>query len=285
MRGYLIVNGFLNTSKYYGIYQLLTTAFNDYGIRLDLIFADRLSSAKDFPTRPDFAIFWDKDYYLADTLTKDGVKLFNSALSVLYCDNKILTYKKLTEAKIDFPETVVAPKTFENVGYSDLGFVDRAVKKLGLPVIIKQAYGSFGEQVYLASTLEQAKDIVTKIAPREFLFQKFIKTSKGKDLRINVVGDKVVATILRYNEHDFRSNITLGGSMKPYTPNPEQERLAIKTCKALGLDFAGVDVLFGEDDKPIICEVNSNPHFKTTYECTGINLAEKIAEYVKNKLC
>ncbi|MBR7089182.1 MAG: hypothetical protein IKI46_01640 [Lachnospiraceae bacterium] len=47
----------------------------------------------------------------------------------------------------------------------------------------------------------------------------------------------------------------------------------------MGLDFAGVDVLFGKDG-PIICEVNSNPHFKTTLECTGINMAEHIISHI-----
>ncbi|MBQ7348829.1 MAG: RimK family alpha-L-glutamate ligase [Clostridia bacterium] len=285
MQGYLIVNGFLRSDKYYGIYELLTKAFHSCGVKLDLITSDRLNSKKDFPKAPDFALFWDKDYYLADSLEKDGVKLFNSALSVLYCDNKILTYKKLTEAGVRVPKTLVAPKTFEGVNYCDLSFVDRAVEQLGLPMIIKEAYGSFGAQVYLADTLNKAKEIVTKIAPKDFVFQQFIETSRGKDLRVNVVGGKVVATILRKNDNDFRSNITLGGDMEPFILDKTQEKLAIKACNALGLDFAGVDVLFGENGEPIICEVNSNPHFKTTLECTGVNLAEHIVKHIINKLC
>ena len=83
----------------------------------------------------------------------------------------------------------------------------------------------------------------------------------------------------RYNDNDFRSNITNGGSMKKYDANPAQAEIAVKACEAIGLDFAGVDVLFGEDG-PIICEVNSNPHFKTTLECTGINMAEHIMAHI-----
>ena len=95
----------------------------------------------------------------------------------------------------------------------------------------------------------------------------------------------MVATVYRSNANDFRSNITLGGDKKPYQPSLEQQQTAINAVKALGLDFAGVDVMFGENDTPIVCEVNSNPHFKSTLECTGIDLALNIADYVIEKLC
>ena len=61
---------------------------------------------------------------------------------------------------------------------------------------------------------------------------------------------------------DFRSNITLGGQMERYQPSKEQIDMAIKACKVVELDFGGVDLLFGEADAPIVCEVNSNPILK-----------------------
>lgn len=285
MKGVLIVNGFLNGDKYYGVYDLLVNAFKTRNVQLDIVKSDEIRGIEDFSFTPDFALFWDKDYYLAEKLQRQGLKLFNSANGMILCDNKILTYRELEKHGIAYPKTIVAPKTFETVGYSNLSFVEKAVEKLGLPIIIKEAYGSFGAQVYMAETIERAKEVVNKIAPKEFVFQEFIKASKGKDLRINVVGDQVIATVYRYNANDFRSNITLGGDKQNYTPNQNQREIAIKAVKALGLDFAGVDVMFGENDTPIVCEVNSNPHFKSTLECTGIDLAEKIADYVIQKIC
>ena len=90
--------------------------------------------------------------------------------------------------------------------------------------------------------------------------------------------------MLRTNENDFRANITNGGSMQPYTPTKEQADMAIQVCDALKLDFAGVDILFGEKDEPILCEVNSNAHFKNLYDCTGVNTAEEILKYIKEKM-
>ena len=117
-----------------------------------------------------------------------------------------------------------------------------------------------------------------------FLLQEFAAGSAGCDLRINVVGERVCATILRRNENDFRSNVSGGANMEPYTPSEVQVRIAIDAARALGLDFAGVDVLFGADGEPLICEVNSNPHFKNTLDCTGVNLAEHIMAHIKSKI-
>ena len=71
--------------------------------------------------------------------------------------------------------------------------------------------------------------------------------------------------------------------MKPAVLTPEMEDVAIKTCELIGLDFAGVDVLFGKDG-PIVCEVNSNPHFKSSLECTGVDMSEKIMDHILERL-
>jgi len=78
---------------------------------------------------------------------------------------------------------------------------------------------------------------------------------------------------------DFRANVTRGGSMRSHEPSDEEKELAIRSVKALGLDFAGVDILFGEDG-PVVCEVNSNAHMKNIYDCTGIDVSDFIIRYV-----
>ena len=90
--------------------------------------------------------------------------------------------------------------------------------------------------------------------------------------------------MLRENKEDFRSNITNGGSAFAYIPSEEECGIAVSACKAVRLDFAGVDVLFGKNGQPYICEINSNPHFKSTYDATGINLADYIMEYIGEQM-
>ena len=232
--------------------------------------------------RPDFVLFWDKDIHLARRLESEGIRLFNSADAIEICDNKILTAVTLS-GKVSTPKTVISPKTFEGVGYNSLNFVENATRVLGFPLIIKEAYGSFGAQVYLAKTLDEAKKIIVSLGHKDFIMQELIRESIGRDVRVNVVGDKVVSAMERYNENDFRSNISNGGSMKKIELTPDIEAIAIKATEIIGLDFAGVDVLFGNDG-PIVCEVNSNPHFKSSLECTGVDMSEKIMDYIAEKM-
>ena len=285
MLGWLIVNGFLGSNKFNELYNYLQNSANEYGISLQIKSNDELVGelSSGFEKLPDFAIFWDKDVYLAKRLEESGVRLFNSATAVEICDNKILTALTLND-KVKTPKTIIAPKTFEGVNYSDKTFLKNATKELGFPLIIKEAYGSFGHQVYLANDYLSAEKIIDRLGHKDFLMQEFISSSYGKDVRVNVVGGKVVCAMLRYNENDFRSNISSGGKMKKITLNSKQEELAVKVCSIIGLDFAGVDILFGENDQPILCEVNSNPHFKSSLECTGVDMSKEIIKYIKDVL-
>ena len=285
MKGYLIVNSFMKTEKFISLYEMLSKSFNERGVSLEIKQASDISLCVGEPLKEkiDFAIFWDKDIYLAERLENNDVRLFNSKRAVELCDNKIMMSQALAKAGIRIPKTYIAPKTFEGLGYIDRSFLKKVEKEIGYPMVIKEAYGSFGEQVYLANDEKTANEIIDKIGHKDFLMQEFIAASRGKDIRINVVGDKTVVSMLRENKNDFRSNISNGGSGSLFEPEESYIELAIAATKALGLDFAGVDVMFGEDG-PIICEVNSNPQFASTLKATGVNLADYIRDYILAKL-
>ncbi len=265
---------------------MLSLAFKKNNVVLEVKTASDISLEvnRKIENKPDFALFWDKDIYLAKRLENAGIKLFNNARAVELCDNKILMYQELARCGVRIPRTFIAPKTFEGLNYTSRDFVNNVVNEIGLPLVIKEAYGSFGEQVYLANSLEEANKIIDQIGYKDFLMQEYIASSKGKDIRINVVGNKAIVSMLRENKNDFRSNISNGGTGSKFEPKPEYLELAVKASKALGLDFAGVDVMFGPNNEPIICEVNSNPQFASTLQYTGVNLAEVIADYILNNL-
>lgn len=285
MKGWLIVNTFMDNQKFVNLYKLLSDAFDKNNISLETKKAEDISLevGKPLLDNPDFAIFWDKDIYLAERLESNGIRLFNNSRAINLCDNKILMYQELAKNGINIPRTFIAPKTFEGLNYSKRDFLNSVIDEIGWPIVIKEAYGSFGEQVYLANNLQEANRIIDRLGYKDFLIQEFIASSKGKDIRINVVGDKAAASMLRENKNDFRSNISNGGNGTNYNPKQEYIDLAIKAKKALGLDFAGVDVLFGGNG-PIICEINSNPQFASTLKATGINLADEIVEYILRQL-
>lgn len=244
----------------------------------------------------DFVLYWDKDIPLGKLLEsfcrKSHVPVFNSLEAIAVCDNKYETYYRLWEwnqtclpqERIPILPSIPAPMTYDNIGYTDTAFLKRVVDSLGLPLIIKECYGSFGMQVYLADTFEKAADVTKKLAGKPFLYQKYQKESRGQDVRLQVVGDEVVAAMYRFSDTDFRANISNGGSMKPYEPTKKECDLAVRTVRALGLDFGGVDLLFSGEEADIVCEVNSNAHFKNIYTCTGVNTAECIMKYIRQKM-
>ena len=281
MHGWLIVNSFMNTDKFLSLYEMLSVAFKKHDVVLDIKKASDISLevGEIIENKPDFAIFWDKDIYLAERLEKGGVRLFNNKRAVMLCDNKILMYQALQDSGVKIPRTFIAPKTFEGLEYNNRSFLEEVIKEIGFPMVVKEAFGSFGEQVYLANDKESLNKIVDSIGYKDFLLQEYIASSKGKDIRINVVGNRAIVSMLRENDNDFRSNISNGGHGSLYQPSEDFIELALRATKALGLDFAGVDVMFGEDE-PIICEVNSNPQFASTLKATGVNLADYIAEHI-----
>ena len=285
MKAWLIVNTFMASEKFQNLYELLFNAFKKRGVSIEIKKAENISLevGRQPENIPDFAIFWDKDIYLAKRLEQSGIRLFNNANAIELCDNKILMYQELAKNNIRIPRTFIAPKTFEGLGYADLAFLDSVSMEIGWPMVIKEAFGSLGEQVYLVDNKEEAIEIIKRIGYKDFIMQEFVASSKGRDVRINVVGDKAVASMLRENKDDFRSNISSGGNGTKYEPSEEYIDLAIKAAKSLGLSFAGVDVMFSKDG-PIICEVNSNPQFASTLKATGVNLADYISDDILRQI-
>ncbi|MBO4562422.1 MAG: RimK family alpha-L-glutamate ligase [Clostridia bacterium] len=293
LSGWLVVNRFLNTGKFTDLSARFEAAAEKFGVKLRLLTNDELLPCMGAPEyedparfdilpaeRPDFVLFYDKDVRLAEQLERRGLRLFNNARAIELCDDKSLMHLCLDSA-VPMPRTYCAPFTYENIGYNDTLFLEKLFGTLGSPLVIKEVFGSFGQQVYLASTPEDAAEILKKVGGKRLIFQEFIKESFGRDLRLNVVGNRVIAAMYRYNEHgDFRANISNGGSMKPHTPSAAEEALALKAAELMGLDFCGVDLLFGRDGEPILCEVNSNAHFKSIYDCTGVNAADEIMAHI-----
>lgn len=298
-KGWLIVNEFLKSKKFSELAELFVAAAQKENMELSvytnahvyellpplgtLSYLDKNIWIKSC-SKPDFVIFWDKDILLAQFLEQLEIPVYNNSKCIAICDDKRKTHQSLWKADIPMPATIFAPMTYDSIGFTNYDFLTSAEKKLGYPMIVKEAFGSFGEQVYLASNREELQQLLEhKISSHEILFQEYIEESKGRDVRLQVVGDRVVAAMYRYSEKDFRANITAGGHMKAYSPTKEEKELAIAAAKAVNADFAGVDLLFSKGNHSLVCEVNSNAHFKNLMDCTDVNVAEKICSYIKSQ--
>ena len=174
------------------------------------------------------------------------------------------------------PATLAAPLSFfEKTDYSR--FIAQAVAQLGLPLVYKERYGSFGEQVYLCRTVTE---IQSHLNGKPFLLQQFVSESAGEDVRIEVVDGQCVAAMRRTNAQDFRANLTNGGTAQPYQPTEAEKETALKACAALGLTFGGVDLL----KNGAVCEVNSNAHIINLMNVTGVDIAPLIFDGIRKKL-
>lgn len=233
--------------------------------------------------KPDFIIFFDKDIRLAQTLENTEIRLFNCSSSIEICDDKTLTQIYLEKNNIKTPKTIICPKTFFGFKKEDLSFLTEVSEQLKFPLVLKEAFGSFGKEVYLIKNINELENKVLELTPKSILFQEYIKESYGRDIRMYIVGDKFVGAVMRINKNDFRANATNGGVMELYSPAKQEIQIALDSCKSLGLDFAGVDILFGKDG-PLICEVNSNAHMKNFYQATGINVVKSILEHIKKEI-
>lgn len=288
IKGLLIVNNFIDKNiinRFNDLYEMLIDAFLKYNITLEMkTNAEILNIIDDDINNYNFALFWDKDVLLAKHLENKNIKVFNSSKAIEICDDKAKTALALENHNIPMPKTIIAPFSFTNYQFDDINydFINEIINKIGFPMIIKQGKGSFGKQVYLVKNIKEMKEILKNITNDSVIFQEFIDSSYGFDCRIMVCGSKYLGAVKRINHDDFRSNVLQGGEMISYNPSKEFIDLALKVCNIIGLDFAGVDIMFSKDNKPIFCEVNSNVHFKTFYKTTGINLADEIAKYINN---
>lgn len=228
----------------------------------------------------DFCIFCDKDKYASAALEKAGLRLFDTHSAIRLCDDKFETFLALSGKGIPMPKTIAGLLCYGGGEISDKN-MDFLVGELGLPMIVKESYGSLGKGVYKADDRQQLKNIAQKLICTPHLFQKFIFESAGRDIRVIVTGGRVVAAMERVSDTDFRSNIGLGGKGRAYAPDGKLCGLCVKTAEILGADYCGIDVLEGRDGY-LVCEVNSNAFFGGMERATGINVARAYAEHIVN---
>ena len=208
-----------------------------------------------------------------------GVPVINSSDAIDNVKDKLYTHQILAQSNLDIPNTMLLKHPI------DISFVE---KNIGFPVIVKKISGSYGRGVFLCEDKKQLNQLVTmaELTKKSYdiIIQEFIKDTWGKDLRVFVVNDKVVGCMMRQaTDDDFRANITRGGEGFPYEVNEQIEWLSSESSKALGLDIAGVDLLF-QNGGYKICEVNSNPGFEGMEMFTKKNIAGEIVSFIKLKL-
>lgn len=204
-----------------------------------------------------------------------NIPCINSSLGIEVVKDKLFSQQILAHKKLPVPKTMLMKFPV------DIDFVTR---KFGYPLVMKTLSGSLGKGVFLMENRKQLEDFSRMIelanANLNIIVQEMVEDSRGRDLRVFVVGGRVVGCMQRTAKaNDFRANFSAGGTVEPYEITPAIEWIALEASKTLGLDIAGVDLLFDHDSFKI-CEVNSSPMFKGLESCLDINVPRVIFEYI-----
>ena len=222
------------------------------------------------------------DYGCAVVRQFEMMKVFTTAKSqaITRSRNKLRSLQVLSKAGVGLPKTMFAnhPKN---------GDVTQLIKLVGgPPVVIKLLEGTQGIGVVLAETTKAAKSTIEAFygLKKNVLVQEFIAEARGSDIRVFVVGGRVVGAIKRQGlDGEFRSNIHRGGNAVAVELTPYEEQTAIEAARALGLKVAGVDML-PSDRGPLVLEVNSSPGLEGIETATGIDVATEIIAYIEEKI-
>lgn len=176
-------------------------------------------------------------------------------------------------------EAFLMPKYL--LGTSLLPFAS-LVEQLGLPFVGKGLESSMGEEIVCIRNLEDYEKLsITYPAAKEWLFEEFISESYGRDLRFYSIRGEAVACMQRRSQGDFRANVALGASVEPSPITPAIRTIAADIYEQTGLDFLGIDLLFGRE-KPYFCEINVMPGLEGIEKASGVNVAGKIIETIKS---
>lgn len=201
----------------------------------------------------------------------------NSSIAIVRSRDKLRSLQIFSKHGVNIPKTIFArhPKD-----------IDKVIAQVGgAPVIIKLLEGTQGIGVVLAETRKAAKSVIEAFhgLNANILVQEFIKEAGGADLRVLVLDGKVIAAMKRQGaDGEFRSNLHRGGSSTIVKLSRAEKKAAIDAAKAMGLQFAGVDLLQSERG-PLILEVNSSPGLEGIENSTGIDIADKVIELIEKQ--
>lgn len=204
-----------------------------------------------------------------------GVYPLNESVAISRSRDKLRSLQILAKKGVGLPITGFAHSTDDT---------EDIIKMVGgAPLVIKLLEGTQGKGVVLAETDKAAESVIGAFMELDahIMAQEFIKEAGGADIRCFVIDDKVVATMMRQGkEGEFRSNLHRGGSAKVIKITPEERSTAVRSAKAMGLNLAGVDLL-RSNHGPVVMEVNSSPGLEGIEAAPGINVADKIIQFME----
>ncbi|MEM0294124.1 MAG: lysine biosynthesis protein LysX [Saccharolobus sp.] len=215
--------------------------------------------------------------YSSAVLEAAGVHTINSMDTISTCGDKILTYSKLFRNNISIPDSIIAASP---------DAVMKAYEQIGFPLIDKPPIGSWGRMVslirdvYEGKTIIEHREMLNNSSLKVHIVQEYIRY-KNRDIRCIVIGDELLSCYARViPSNDWRANVALGGNPVPIQIDEKLREIAVNATKVVKGEFVSVDVLEHPTKGYVINELNDVPEFKGFMLATGINVAEKLVDYI-----
>ncbi len=204
-----------------------------------------------------------------------GVYALNESVAITRARDKLRSLQLLARKGVGLPITGFAHSTL---------FTRDLIRLVGgAPLVIKLLEGTHGSGVILAETDKAAESTIEafRSLKAHFLVQAYVKEAAGSDLRCFVIGNRVVASMMRKAQKgEFRSNLHRGGTAVPVRMTKEERATAIKAAQVMGLNVAGID-LIRSDSGPLVLEVNSSPGLQGIEQATGKDVAGEIIAFIE----
>ncbi len=237
----------------------------------DIVFGINKDGLKVNGGFPQFVINRSIFPFLSEFFEKAGVRVFNNSFISNVCNDKRKTHFYLADKGIPMMDTLFFDRRFFSYDAEDIRY----------PCVVKPADGHGGEGVFIANNKYELEAAVKSYGTDCFLVQKIAGTT-GRDLRVYVLGNKILAGILRSSDIDFRSNFSLGGKAELYNISPNERKLIEKVIGYFDFTYAGIDFIFDGDEMKLN-EIEDVVGARMLYELTDVNVHELLIDYIKGQ--
>jgi len=214
--------------------------------------------------------------YALRILADHGIETINRFETASVCGDKLLTTSALNRANVRCPRTVVAFTPESAL---------QAIEVLGYPVVLKPGVGSWGRLLAKVNDREAAeailehKQVLGTYHHSIFYIQEHIAKPQ-RDIRAFVIGDETVCAIYRRSDH-WITNTARGGRAENCPITPELNDLCLAAARAVGGGILGIDILEDADRGYLVNEVNYTIEFRNSIDTTGVNIAERVVDYIQ----
>jgi tetrahydromethanopterin:alpha-L-glutamate ligase len=209
-------------------------------------------------------------------LREFGVPVYNDARAIERSVDKSMTSFLLHRAGVPTPPTWAV----ESAAFAQRVLMREAAA--GRQVVLKPLFGSQGHGL---KRLGARRGLLAPLPPlaryqQVAYLQRFVPGARpGFDWRVLVIGGQAVAAMRRIGGKGWIHNFAQGAVCEPAELDAPLAQTAVRAAAALGLDYAGVDLIPNPDDtaRPLVLEVNGVAAWRGLQSVTPVDLAAALA--------